>query len=151
MTYIRELRSLVGHRPIILVGAIVMIFDDNHHLLLHHRTDDNTWDFPGGYMELGETIEETARREVLEEVGLEIGEMTLFKVFSGKEFYYECPNGDQVFPVNPVYVTRDVRGALQPDRVESSEARYFPLDDLPEEMFPQVQEIIDCYLKSKDP
>ena len=148
MAYIQELRARVGHRPLILVGAVVMIFDKNRHLLLHHRTDDNTWDFPGGYMELGESIEETARREVLEEVGLEIGEMTLFKIFSGKDFYYECPNGDQVFPVNPVYVTHDVQGVLRPDGDESSEARYFPLDNLPEEMFPQVRMIIECYLKS---
>ena len=145
MGYIQEIRALVGHRPLILAGAIVMIFDQNEHLLLQHRTDDNTWDFPGGFSEIGETLEETARREVLEEMGLQVDDLTLFKVFSGEQYAYLCPNGDQVFPVGAVYITRSVHGSLQVDGEESSEARYFSLDQLPEPMFPQVRELIHSY------
>jgi 8-oxo-dGTP pyrophosphatase MutT (NUDIX family) len=147
MSYIQELRALVGHRPLILVGVLVMIFDENHRLLLQHRTDDKTWDLPGGTMELGESTEETARREVLEETGLEIGEMTLFRVFAGKEFIYICPNGDQVAAVSPVYITDDVRGTERPDGDEGSEVKYFPINDLPAEMLPQVRMIIESFLK----
>lgn len=149
MPYIQELRALVGHRPLILVGVLVMIFDEHHRLLLQHRTDDNTWDFPGGYMELGETTEETARREIREETGLEIGEMILFKVFAGKEFFYKCPNGDQVFSVSPVYVTNHVHGKLQPDGDEGSEVKFFPIQELPSDMLPQVRMIIDSFLQSR--
>ena len=35
----------------------------------------NTWSFPGGHLEFFETVEETARREVLEETGLTIGDI----------------------------------------------------------------------------
>jgi ADP-ribose pyrophosphatase YjhB (NUDIX family) len=150
MAYIQELRAFVGHRPLILVGVLVMIFDENHNLLLQHRTDDNTWDFPGGFMELGESTEETARREVREETGLEIGKMTLFNIFAGKEFFYTCPNGDKVFSVSPVYVTNDAHGALQPDGAEGSEVRFFPFHNLPSEMLPQVRMIIEGFLKSRD-
>jgi 8-oxo-dGTP pyrophosphatase MutT (NUDIX family) len=125
-----------------------MVFDDQHRLLLQHRTDDNTWDFPGGYMELGETAEETARREVQEETGLDIGELTLFRVFAGKEFYYECPNGDQVFSVCPVYVTHDAQGDLRPDGNEGSEVRFFSIYDLPNEILPQVKMMIESFLRS---
>ena len=149
MPYIQELRALVGHRPLILVGVPVMIFDEHHRLLLQHRTDDNMWDFPGGYMELGESTEETARREVREETGLEIDEMMLFKVFAGNEFFYEYPNGDQVFSACPVYITNDVHGTLQPDGHEGSEVKYFPIHDLPGEMLPQVRMIIESFLKSR--
>ncbi len=76
MNYIQEIRSLVGHRPLILVGAIVLIFDEQNRILLQHRNDDQTWDFPGGFVELGETIEETARREILEETGLIVHSLT---------------------------------------------------------------------------
>lgn len=150
MAYIREIRALIGNRPLILVGSLVMVFNDQNEILLHRRADDGTWDFPGGYMEPGETIEETARREVREEVGLEIGEMTLFQVFSGRDFYYQCPNGDQVFPVNPVFVTRDVRGVLRSDGDESLEARYFAMDNLPDALFPQVGEVIRRYRDRND-
>ncbi|HEY5159235.1 MAG TPA: NUDIX domain-containing protein [Anaerolineales bacterium] len=139
MSYIQELRALVGHRPLILVGVLVMIFDEYHRILLQHRTDDNTWDFPGGYMELGESTEET---------GLEIGEMTLFRVFAGKDFFYKCPNGDQVFSVCPVYVSNAVHGNLHPDGDEGSEVKYFPIQDLPNEILPQVRMIIESFLTS---
>jgi 8-oxo-dGTP pyrophosphatase MutT (NUDIX family) len=150
MSYIQELRALIGHRRLILVGVLVMIFDEQHRLLLQHRTDDKTWDFPGGYMELGESTEETARREVWEETGLKIGEMTLFRIFSGKEFFYECPNGDQVASVSPVYVTNDVQGNLRPDGDEGSEVKYFSIYDLPDAMLPQVRMIIESFLKSHE-
>ncbi len=149
MSYIQELRSFVGHRPLILVGALVIIFDESHHVLLQHRTDDNTWDIPGGFMELGETIEETARREVREETGLEIGELTLFEICSGKEYFWEYPNGDQVFPVSLVYATNDLHGSLQPDGVEGSEVKFFSFQDLPAEMIPQTRMIIESFSKSR--
>jgi 8-oxo-dGTP pyrophosphatase MutT (NUDIX family) len=148
MPYIEELRTLVGHRPLILVGVPVMIFDDYHRLLLQFRADDNAWGLPGGYIEPGETAEETARREVREETGLDVGKLTLFKVFSGKEFFYECPNGDQVFAVWVVYVTNDVRGDLQPDGKEGFELRYFSLQDIPVELTPQVKLIVESFLKA---
>lgn len=148
MSYIQELRAIVGHRPLILIGVLVMIFDENHRLLLKHRTDDGTWDFPGGFMEMGESTEETARREVLEETGLEIGEMTLFKIFAGQEFFYTYPNGDQVFAVSPVYVTNAAHGTLQPDGDEGSEVRFFPINELPTEMLPNVRMMIESFLQS---
>jgi len=148
MTYIQELRLLVGRRPLILVGALVLVFDERHNLVLQYSTDDHAWVLPGGYMELGESIEETARREVREETGLEIGELKLFKVYSGTEFYYECPNGDQVFSVSPVYVTNDAQGSLQADGLEGSEVRFFPINALPGDMLPQARMIIESFLKS---
>jgi 8-oxo-dGTP pyrophosphatase MutT (NUDIX family) len=149
MSYIQELRFLVGHRPLMLIGVQVLIFDQNMRILLQHRTDDNTWDCPGGFMDLGESTEDTARREIREETGLEIRKLTFYRVFSGKEFFYTCPNGDQVFPICIVYVTNDVYGDIQPDGNESSEVRYFPIIDLPKEMLPQVRLIIDSYINKK--
>ena len=148
MTYIQELRALVGHRPLILVGALVLVFNDRHHLLLQYSTADHAWVLPGGYMELGETVEETARREVREETGLEIGELKLFKIYSGKEFFYKCPNGDLVYSVTPVYATNAAQGSLQADGVEGSEVKYFPIHDLPGDILPEGRRILEDYLKS---
>ena len=148
MSYIQELRALVGNRPLILAGAMVMIFDPQGRLLLQHRSDDHTWDLPGGYMELGETTEETARREVREETGLEIGEMALFTVQAGREFFCVYPNGDQVYPVSAVYVTHDARGSLRPDGDEGFEVRFFPVHELPGEILPVIRGVIESYLKS---
>lgn len=68
MNYVKDLRELVGNRPLILPGAVAIILNDQNEVLLQHRIDGG-WGLPGGLMELGESLEETARREVKEETG----------------------------------------------------------------------------------
>ena len=70
MGYIMDLRAYAGHRPLIQVGAAVLVEDGEGRLLLQKRTDDHLWSFSAaGSMEPGESAEETARRELLEETG----------------------------------------------------------------------------------
>jgi 8-oxo-dGTP pyrophosphatase MutT (NUDIX family) len=73
MDYIKELRECVGHRPVILVGAAVLAVNPEGKLLLFRRTDNGCWGPPGGMMAPGESLEETARRETLEETGWKLG------------------------------------------------------------------------------
>ena len=52
-------------------------------MFLQHRDDNasaspNQWSVPGGHIESGETPEEAARRELLEETGLTAGDLELF-------------------------------------------------------------------------
>ena len=59
-------------RPIVGVGTVVL---DGELVLMIERgkpPQQGSWSLPGGAQELGETIRETARREVREETGLEI-------------------------------------------------------------------------------
>ncbi len=131
MTYIAELRAVLGTRPLILPGAAVIVTDANRRVLLMQRADTGGWGLPGGFMEPGESLEETARREVMEEVGLELDELTLMGVFSGPEQYFRYPNGDQVFNVTTVYTARARGWALQLDPEEVTTARLFSVHDLP--------------------
>lgn len=59
-------------------GAIIFRKEKNkiYYLLLHypgmlHRAEKDYWDFPKGHIEKGEKIEQTIKREVKEETGLE--------------------------------------------------------------------------------
>src|SRR5574338_632437 len=110
MPYIEDLRKIVGHRPLLLVGAGVLISDRRGRLLLGLRTDNLCWGIPGGSMELGETLEESARRETSEETGLLVNSLSLFGVYSGPEFFYTYPNGDQAHNVSVVYQCLDFSG-----------------------------------------
>ena len=72
MGYILELRKTLGSRPLIMAGAGVILINKNGEVLLQKRSDNGCWDYPAGSMELGESFEECARREVLEETGIDV-------------------------------------------------------------------------------
>lgn len=145
MGYIRELRKLVGHRPLILPGAVVLVFNNKGQLLLQHRSDGG-WGLPGGLMELGESLEETARREVKEETGLDIGELKLEGVISGAEYYLKVENGDELYSVTTIYSTNEYAGELEIDELESIDLQYFSLDQLPENLQKSSLDFTKCYL-----
>ncbi|MGG4170054.1 NUDIX hydrolase [Rossellomorea vietnamensis] len=147
MNYVKDLRKLVGTRPLILPGAVVIILNDHHELLLQHRTDGG-WGLPGGLMELGESLEETARREVKEETDLEIGELTLVNIFSGTDYYFKVSNGDELYSVTAVYVTKDVSGKISVDETESVDVQFFKLDELPDGLTDEYKRYIMSYINS---
>ena len=64
-------------RPIVGIGVAVLKGDSV--LLVRRGKPPNLgdWTLPGGAQELGETTEEAARRELLEEAGVEVGALTL--------------------------------------------------------------------------
>lgn len=140
--YVSELRKLVGTRPLILVSAGVIVEDVPGQVLLQRRTDDGRWGIPGGAMELGETLEETARRELREETGLEAGPLELIDVYSGPEFFLTYANGDRAYVVGATYHTRTVSGALRVD-AEGIELRRFPLAALPEDVNDFNRRVLD--------
>lgn len=96
-------------------------------------------------MEPGETVEDTARREVREETGLEVGELTMVDLFSGAANHEVLPNGHEVYAVTAVYTTTDVRGAERPEASEVRELRYFDLDDLPATLRRSSRAVLERY------
>jgi len=147
MDHISELRKLVGHRPLLMVGAAALIVDSENHLLLMKRSDSGCWGPPGGAVELGEVVETAARREVREEIGLELGELSLFGVFSGPELFYVYPNGDEVYNVTIAYLTREAHGEVRLND-EHTEWGYFAVSDLPEEISPPIGPVVKQFVKS---
>ena len=134
MGYIEELRQLVGARPIIQVGAGVYVLDKQNRVLLQQRNDNRAWGAPGGAMELGESFEQTARREFREEMGLEVGELQLLQVFSGAELYHIYPSGNEVYFVSARFVCRETMGEIRPDPMEVIGYTFFELDHLPQSL-----------------
>ena len=86
MSYISDMRKHIGHAPMLSAGATVVVLRD-HKILLNLRSDTNSWGIPGGAMELGETLEQTAARELKEETSLSARSFTLLHLFSGRD----CP------------------------------------------------------------
>ena len=132
MNYIQSLRAFVGTRPIIAVGSAILVFNEQNELLLQLRNDTNDWGVPGGGMELGDSFEETAYKELLEETGLVAGGLELLTIVSGKEFYYQYPHGDEVYNATAIFKALNVTGELVNDGLESKDLRYFSLQALPD-------------------
>lgn len=137
MGYIMDLRAYVGHRPLIQVGSCVILEDGQGRILLQRRTDDGLWSFSGaGSMEPGESAEDAARRELLEETGLTARTLELCGVFTGPREHHVYPNGDEVYNVEFVYVCRDWFGTLGRQADEVEELRFFHPDELPDGLSP---------------
>ena len=133
MGYIMDLRAYVGHRPLIQVGATVIVEDSQGRILLQLRKDNLAWDCSAaGSMEPGEAAEDTARRELLEETGLTARTLELFSTYTGPEEYAVYPNGDEVYNVEFAFGCRDWTGTLKRQEDEVEELRFFPPDALPE-------------------
>ena len=130
MGYISDMRRYIGHAPMLSPGSVVLVKKD-HQILLNLRSDTNTWGIPGGAAELGETLEDTAARELKEETNLSVNDFTLLHVFSGKDFYFKYPNGDELYSVIALYLANNVTGDLNINDGESFALQYFSKDELP--------------------
>lgn len=142
MSYINEIRQLIGARPLIMVGATLLIVNQQDQLLMIKRTDNGCWGVPGGAMEPGERLEDTVKRETQEEIGVEVEEIELLGVYSGQDLYYKYPNGAEVYNVSVVYLTRGIKSSIHLNQEEHSEYHYFDIHHLPLEVSPPIKPIL---------
>lgn len=127
MSYMLELRKLVGTRPLIMTGVTVIVLDDEKNILLQRRTDTGDWGVIGGALELAETFEEAAHRELYEEAGLHAENLKFITLLSGRDMYYQYPHGDEVYNAIIVYESQKVTGIPTINDDEGFELKYFPL------------------------
>jgi ADP-ribose pyrophosphatase YjhB (NUDIX family) len=140
---------MIGKKPLMICGASVIIVRDGK-ILLQKRKDNGCWSYHGGCLELGEELEDAAKRELFEETGLKVNIMDLYGVFSGPDLHYKYPNGDEVYNVDVVYVCDDFEGELKADEKEVSELKWFLPCEIPENLSPPVAMIIHRFVSGSD-
>lgn len=149
MGYILDLRKLVGHRPLIQVGAGVIVEDFQGCVLLQLLAENHCWGYCGGSIEIDERIEDAAKRELFEETGLIAEELELFGVWSGPELHYVYPNGDEVSNVDIVFLCKKFSGELKPQEEEVRDLRFFPLYEIPTNLSPPIRPALEKWMAIK--
>lgn len=135
------MRAMQG-APIILVAAGVALITGKGEILLL-KGHDGVWDLPGGHMEIGESLEETASREVLEETGLTVDALDLLGIASGRRIFHKERNAYYVTAFYRAHAYRgEVNGEINLSR-EHADGKFFAPDALPDALSVSVQYLLE--------
>ena len=119
---------------------IVLYREGQGILLIERRNPPHGWALPGGFIDYGESAEQAAVREALEETGLAVRLTGLLGVYSD-------PGRDPRFHTLSVAFTADADPGQTPRAGDDAgNARFFPLDALPEMAFDH-RRIVDDFTK----
>jgi ADP-ribose pyrophosphatase YjhB (NUDIX family) len=105
-------------------AASAIVVNDAGRILLHRRTDNALWSIPGGAMEVGESIAETAVREVKEETGLDVVPERVVGIYSNPRHVVEYADGEVRQQFSVCFACRLVGGQAATGD-ESSEVGFF--------------------------
>jgi ADP-ribose pyrophosphatase YjhB (NUDIX family) len=145
LDHIGELRRLIGNMKIIVPGVRALIFDTKGQLLLEKQRLFGSWALPHGCVDLGESAADAMKREVKEETGIVVRSAELFGIYTDPKYSVVYPNGDQVQTFTMAFLVRKWEGMLVPDGDEVEQLGFFPLERLPEPIYPIHRETIDDY------
>ena len=143
MDYIHELRQIIGPRKIILSCAGALIVQDGK-ILLQRRTDNGRWGLIGGLLEMNETYEEAALREIREETGLEVRLDAFLGIFHNHNMVWG--NGDAAHVICAFFTASIISGEPRIDE-ESYELRFFDKDEMPEMFAEDHRAALDAYFR----
>lgn len=127
----RRVVRLGQRRFTVTVGAL--IFDERGRILLleHVFRPDSGWGIPGGFIDRREQPEAALRRELREEIAVELEEVQmLFARTLGRPKQIE------------IYFRARVKGTPTPSSFEIKQAQWFTIDEIPEELSRDQQQLI---------
>ncbi|WP_405345845.1 NUDIX hydrolase [Ruminococcus sp.] len=147
-SYIAEMRKLVGHRTLIQCAASIICVDEQGRILLGKRSDNKMWGYSGGAVEIDERVENCAKRELYEEMGLTAEELEFFYVNSGPEAHYIYPNGDEVSNFEIIYICRKWHSEPKSLDGEMEELRFFSCEEIDlSEISPPIRQVVAAYIQ----
>jgi 8-oxo-dGTP pyrophosphatase MutT (NUDIX family) len=116
------------------MAAGCLLFDAHGHLLLLKQQRSLEWDLPGGIVEQNESPKQCCRREVIEEIGLEleVGNLLVVEYVSARQ---EKTEGI-VFLFDGGSLSQNQIDQISPQVEEIAAFHFFPLDQLPPEIPP---------------
>jgi len=125
--------------PLVTVDIIIEL--EEGIVLIKRKNPPHGWALPGGFVDYGESLEEAACREALEETGLQVK-------LTGQLHSYSEPGRDPRFHTVTTVFTATASGAPM-GADDASEAAIFPQDKIPPLVFDHGK-IMDDYFQSQE-
>ena len=135
----------------LVVGSSAIVAEADGRILLQRRIDSANWALPGGAMDIGETLAESAIREVREETGFDVRIDRIVGIYSdpGHVFAYDDGEIRQEFSV---CVACTITGGSLSISSESTDVRFFAPEDIPGiQIHESILIRIRDYLSSQSP
>ncbi len=138
-------------RPAVTVDAVVFRKEHNNlQILLIRRKNppfEGMWALPGGFVDMDETLEEAAARELKEETGIELNDMKQLKA-------YGAVNRDPRHRTISIVFTGLINGHQEIKAGDdAANAKWFPLNNLPPlafDHFEIVNDAVNEFLKENN-
>ena len=109
------------------VDIRVVIYDEDK-ILFTKEKDDGKWSLPGGWADINLSVRENAIKEVHEEAGIEVEPQNIIAILDRAKYISD----DYPYSVYKIFVECDyIKGSFR-DNLETSDAKFFSLDELPE-------------------
>jgi ADP-ribose pyrophosphatase YjhB (NUDIX family) len=115
----------------IAVAVSAFVLDDDERLLMIRRTDNDLYSIPGGQLEFGETLTQTAVRELHEETGIAIEVTGLIGIYSNPDHVIAYSDGEVRQEFSICFRAQPIGGELQTSS-ESKEVHWVEQSLLPE-------------------
>lgn len=130
-------------------AASVVVTDNDGRILMTRRSDNSLWTIPGGAMEAGESIVETAIREAAEETGISVGVTRMVGVYSNPNHVVAYDDGEVRQQFSICFAATPLGGTLTTS-VETSEVRYVAPEELDTlDIHPSIRLRIDHFLERR--
>jgi ADP-ribose pyrophosphatase YjhB (NUDIX family) len=134
----------------VVPSTTAVVTDEHGRIVLIRRRDNDLWALPGGGMELGESIVDTAVREVKEETGLDVEVTGLIGVYTNPRHVMAYTDGEVRQQFSLCFTTHLLGGDLLADS-ESTDIAWTPSEDIPSlNMHPSMRLRIQHYLEDRD-
>jgi len=118
-------------RPALTTDGLVLKKESGQLLLIQRGIEPykGKWALPGGFVEMDELLVDACKRELMEETGLEVQELTQYTAADKVD---RDPRGRTISILFYGYVAED---AVVKGGDDAARAGWFPIDDLPELAF----------------
>lgn len=129
----------------IRIGTKAVIIQDDQILLIEYRNRRGVhYNLPGGGVKRGESVRKSLKREVLEETGctVQVGDLLLVAEYDPKKHNRLYGRLHKLTLIFRCEIKKGKPGMPPSPDQDQVDVRWFPLDDLPDTLYPQFHDLL---------